>query len=108
VIDLYDAWWDKRAPEHTRAEPAAARRRAIAGNCCAGAGLDDELDTPAIALPANGNLRPAPASPPTSARAHGSPGSKAHMTLTIHEDHISNDQTGHSPSPSVRGGSRAP
>ena len=49
VIDLYDAWWDKRAPERTCAERAAtaARRRAIAGNWCAGAGLDDDqLDTP--------------------------------------------------------------
>jgi DNA-binding transcriptional regulator YdaS (Cro superfamily) len=44
--DLYDTWWDKRAPERTRAERAAAtaaRRRAIAGNWCAGAGLDDDL-----------------------------------------------------------------
>jgi plasmid maintenance system antidote protein VapI len=50
ITDLYDAWWDKRAPERTRAErgaATAARRRAIAGNWCAGAGLDDdELDTP--------------------------------------------------------------
>jgi len=50
VTDLYDAWWDKRAPERTTAERAAAtaaRRRAIAGNWCAGAGLDDDLlDTP--------------------------------------------------------------
>jgi hypothetical protein len=50
ATDLYDAWWDKRAPEHTgaqRAAATAARRRAIAGNWCAGAGLDDdELDTP--------------------------------------------------------------
>ena len=50
VADLYDAWWDKRAPERTRAERAAAtaaRRRAIAGDWCAGAGLDDDqLDTP--------------------------------------------------------------
>jgi transcriptional regulator with XRE-family HTH domain len=50
VIDLYEAWWDKRAPERTKAErgaATAARRRAIAGNWCAGAGLDDdELDTP--------------------------------------------------------------
>jgi transcriptional regulator with XRE-family HTH domain len=32
VIDLYDAWWDKRAPEHTRAErgaATAARRRQL-------------------------------------------------------------------------------
>ena len=35
IADLYDASWDKRAPERTRAERAAAaraRRRAIAGN----------------------------------------------------------------------------
>jgi transcriptional regulator with XRE-family HTH domain len=50
IADLYDAWWDKRPPEHTRAQRAAARaarRRAIAGNWCAGAALDDDqLDTP--------------------------------------------------------------
>ena len=50
VITLYDAWWDKRAPGRTRAERAAAtaaRKRAIAGNWCAPAALDDdELDTP--------------------------------------------------------------
>jgi hypothetical protein len=50
VTDLYDAWWDKRAPERTRAERAAAtlaRRRAAAGNWCAPAALDDDrLDTP--------------------------------------------------------------
>jgi hypothetical protein len=50
ITDLYDAWWDKRAPERTRAERAAAaraRRRAAAGNWCAGAALDDiQLDTP--------------------------------------------------------------
>ncbi len=48
IADLYDAWWDKRAPERTRAERAgatAARRRATAGNWCAGAALnDDQLD----------------------------------------------------------------
>jgi predicted transcriptional regulator len=50
VITIYDAWWDKRAPERTRHERAAAtlaRRRAIAGNWCAAAALDDdELDQP--------------------------------------------------------------
>lgn len=50
VTAVYDQWWDKRAPERTRAERAAARdarRRAIAGNWCAPAALDDdELDTP--------------------------------------------------------------
>jgi hypothetical protein len=57
VAELYEAWWDKRAPERTRAERAAAtaaRRRAITGNWCAGAGLDDdELDTPGY-RPASG------------------------------------------------------
>jgi hypothetical protein len=50
IADVYDAWWDKRAPARTRAQRSAAtvaRRRAIAGNWCAGAGLDDDqLDTP--------------------------------------------------------------
>jgi hypothetical protein len=61
ITAVYDAWWDKRAPERTRAERAAAtaaRRRAIAGNWCAGAGLDDdELDIPGY-RPAQG-WRPA-------------------------------------------------
>ena len=50
VARVYDAWWDKRAPErtrHERAAAAAARRRAFRGNWCAGAGLDDDqLDIP--------------------------------------------------------------
>jgi hypothetical protein len=50
IADLYDAWWDKRAPERTRTERAAAtaaRRRARTGNWCAPAALDDDqLDTP--------------------------------------------------------------
>ncbi len=50
VAALYDAWWDKRAPERTRSERAAAtaaRRRAMTGNWCAGAGLDDDqIDIP--------------------------------------------------------------
>jgi plasmid maintenance system antidote protein VapI len=50
VARIYDAWWDKRAPERTRHErsaASAARRRAIRGNWCPGAGLDeDELDIP--------------------------------------------------------------
>jgi uncharacterized protein YfaP (DUF2135 family) len=50
IDDLYDAWWDKRAPGRTRFErgaATAARRHAIAGNWCAAAALDDDLlDTP--------------------------------------------------------------
>jgi transcriptional regulator with XRE-family HTH domain len=82
VTGLYDAWWDKCAPERTRAERAAAtaaRRRAIAGNWCAGAGLDDdELDTPGYKprsnwMPAAGtgiapDIRP-PAGSPKQRRA---------------------------------------
>jgi hypothetical protein len=50
IAGLYDAWWDKRAPGRTRFERAAAttaRKRAIAGDWCAGAALDDDwLDIP--------------------------------------------------------------
>ena len=50
ITELYDTWWDKRAPARTRFDRAAAtaaRRRAIAGNWCAPAALDDDqLDTP--------------------------------------------------------------
>ncbi len=50
ITRIYDAWWDKRAPErtrHERAAAAAARCRTIRGNWCAGAGLDDDqLDIP--------------------------------------------------------------
>ena len=50
VTDLYDAWWDKRAPARTpydRGAATAARKRAIAGNWCAPAALDDDqLDIP--------------------------------------------------------------
>ena len=50
VADLYDAWWDKRAPARTRFDrgtATAARKRAIAGNWCAAAALDDDqLDIP--------------------------------------------------------------
>ena len=50
ITAVYDAWWDKRAPGRTRFERSAAtraRKRAIAGNWCAAAALDDDqLDTP--------------------------------------------------------------
>jgi hypothetical protein len=50
IADLYDAWWDKRAPARTRFERAAAtnaRNRAMTGNWCAAAALDDDrLDLP--------------------------------------------------------------
>jgi hypothetical protein len=50
ITAVYDAWWDKQAPGRTPAEKTAAtraRRRAIAGNWCAAAALDDDnLDTP--------------------------------------------------------------
>jgi hypothetical protein len=50
ITAVYDAWWDKRAPERTRSQrgaATAARKRAIAGNWCAAAALDDDqLDVP--------------------------------------------------------------
>jgi len=50
ITAVYDAWWDKRAPVRTRFERAAATaasKRAIAGNWCAAAALDDDrLDAP--------------------------------------------------------------
>ena len=50
IADLYDAWWDKRAPGRTRFERAAAtyaRKRAMTGDWCAPAAMDDDqLDIP--------------------------------------------------------------
>jgi hypothetical protein len=50
IAELYDAWWDKRAPGRTRAERAAAtaaRKRAMTGDWCAPAAMDDDqLDSP--------------------------------------------------------------
>ena len=50
ITELYDTWWDKRAPARTpfeRGAVTAARKRAIAGNWCAPAALDDDqLDIP--------------------------------------------------------------
>jgi lambda repressor-like predicted transcriptional regulator len=50
ITAVYDAWWDKQAPGRTPAEKTAAtraRRRAITGNWCPAAALDDDdLDTP--------------------------------------------------------------
>jgi transcriptional regulator with XRE-family HTH domain len=86
IADLYDAWWDKRAPERTRAERAAARaarRRAIAGNWCAGAGLDDDhLDLPGYRpdhgwKPARGT-GPATEIYPRANGAGNEPGSRHH------------------------------
>ena len=50
ITVVYDAWWDKRAPartSHERDAATAARKRAITGDWCAAAALDDDqLDTP--------------------------------------------------------------
>jgi hypothetical protein len=46
ITAVYDAWWDKRAPARTpskRGAATTARKRAIAGNWCAAAALDDDL-----------------------------------------------------------------
>jgi transcriptional regulator with XRE-family HTH domain len=86
IADLYDAWWDKRPPERTRAERAAARAarcRAIADNWCAGAALDDDqLDIPGYRpdygwKPATGT-GPAPDIDPPTKKAGTEPGSPHH------------------------------
>jgi hypothetical protein len=49
ITDLYEAWWDKRAPERTRAEraaAAAARKRAIAGDWRAATDRDTAYTLP--------------------------------------------------------------
>ena len=85
VTVVYDAWWDKRAPERTRHERAAAtsaRRRAIAGNWCAAAALDDdELDRPGYRpafgwRPAHGTGVAASFPRPVLDRAPGRPGGR--------------------------------
>ena len=82
VTALYDAWWDKRVPERTRFErnaATAARRRAIAGNWCAAAALDDDqLDTPATGPARAGNPPPVPTPPPTSAHLPATTGRTAY------------------------------
>jgi hypothetical protein len=93
IADVYDAWWDKRAPGRTRAERTAAtiaRRRAIAGNWCAApASTTTNWTAPATAPTAAGNPPPAPAPPRTSASPDDPVGTSAYeqcppvMTLTI-------------------------
>jgi len=50
ITAVYDAWWDKRAPARTsyeRGAATAARKRAVTGDWCAAAALDDDqLDMP--------------------------------------------------------------
>jgi hypothetical protein len=74
ISDLYEAWWDKRAPERTRAEraaAAAARKRAITGDWCAPATRWTTTSStfPATGPSTAGNPPPVQASPPTSAHA---------------------------------------
>jgi hypothetical protein len=102
ITEVYDAWWDKRAPERTRGERAAAsaaRRRAIAGNWCAGAALDDDdLDTPGYRpthgwKPASGTgtapdiHRPAPARNARQGNRTGRPlaGQRKDPVMTEHQ-----------------------
>jgi plasmid maintenance system antidote protein VapI len=67
IADVYDAWWDKRAPARSRAErsaASAARRRAIAA-----IGAPERLSTttswipPATVPQAAGSTPPAPVPP---------------------------------------------
>ena len=76
-------------PERTRAErgaATAARRRAIAGNWCAGAGLDDDdLDTPGYRpknnwKPATGTGTAPDIDPPQQPRKSKHPGDSKQTT----------------------------
>ena len=72
ITAVYDAWWDKRAPERTRAERGAATPPANAPSPGTGAPPPPWTTTsstsPATAPATAGNPPPAPAPPPTSAR----------------------------------------
>jgi hypothetical protein len=86
ITAVYDAWWDKRAPERTaaqRAAASAARRRAVAGNWCAGAALDDDLlDTPGY-RPAQGWLPAQGTGVAEDARPRTHPRSRRHRSHRI-------------------------
>ena len=83
IADLYDAWWDKRAPERTRAERAAAaraRRRPARELVRAPAppSMTTSSTSPATA-PAPATAQPgASASPRISACPSAATGGKAH------------------------------
>jgi hypothetical protein len=89
ITAVYNAWWDKRPPQRTRAERAAAtaaRRRAIAGNWCPGAALDDDLlDIPGY-RPGHG-WRPArgTGTAPTSTRQPGTSNRESRKWSWEHE-----------------------
>jgi hypothetical protein len=98
IADVYDAWWDKRAPGRTRAERTAAtttRRRAIGGNWCAGAALDDELDTPGYRPTSGWKHATGTGTAPDIHPPRRPPRSKRPMTLTIQDESISSDTTRH-------------
>jgi hypothetical protein len=74
IAGLYDAWWDKRAPSHTRFERAATTAAATEPSSATGAPPPPWMTTcstsPATGPGTAGNPPPAPASLPTSARPH--------------------------------------
>ncbi len=80
----YDAWWDKRAPERTRAERAAAAR--ARGRAAGGTGAPEPPSTTASSTPlatgpkAAGAPPPAPASPTDFNPPTRSTGRGAHKT----------------------------
>jgi hypothetical protein len=80
IIAVYDAWWDERAPGRTSYERGAAttaRKRAIAGDWCAAAALDDDqLDIPGYRprqgwMPATGIGTAPDIRPPARRRRNG-------------------------------------
>jgi hypothetical protein len=73
VTDLYDAWWDKRAPERTGEPsgplpPPPAAAPSPATGAPAPAWTTTFSTPPATSPKATGNPPPAPAPPPTSTR----------------------------------------
>src|SRR5438046_2691319 len=70
IADLYDAWWDKRPPERTRAERAAPAPPAAAPSPATGAPAPPSTTTsstsPVTGPATAGNAPPAPAPPQTS------------------------------------------
>jgi hypothetical protein len=116
ITEVYDTWWDKRPPERTRSERAAAsaaRRRAIAGNWCAGAALDDDqLDTPGYRpghgwKPARGTGTATDIHPPAPAR-NTSPATRAGRSRSSTSRRKDLAMTQHQRDPGPPPGSRPP
>ena len=74
ITAVYDAWWDKRPPQRTRAERTAAAAPGGAPSPGTGAPAPPSMTTsstsPDTSPPTTGGPPRAPVSPPTSTRHH--------------------------------------